>query len=330
MTEACRLWAVTCYFNGAGWRSRLRNYRSFRRHLQAPLLCVELAFDDRPFELGHGDADILVQLRGGDVMWQKERLLNLAVRHLPDSCDYVAWLDCDMVFKDGDWQHKTLEALQDNAVVQLYDQFSEVLPQGGEARRFKRSAVSALRDPLLIDRVCGSAGVSEELGCLPGLAWAASRPLMTSLGLYDRLIMGSGDKAFLCAIYGRGAAFLQAYGLSPVLWADFVEWSERMAAAVDRRIGFIDSRVEHLAHGEIALKRYGNRYGKLLAFDFRPDEDIGLSESGAWQWTTDKVEMHRYVLDYFFSRREDDPMTLVPADPSCTLPSVPAEPMDGA
>jgi hypothetical protein len=320
---------VTCYFNGAGWRSRLLNYRSFRRHLQAPLLCVELAFDDRPFELEHGDADILVQLRGGDVMWQKERLLNLAVRHLPDSCDYVAWLDCDMVFKDGDWQRKALDALQDNAVVQLYDQFSEVLPQGGEARRFKRSAVSALRDPLLFDRLFRSAGISEELGCLPGLAWAASRPLMASLGLYDRLIMGSGDKAFLCAVYGRGAAFLEAYGLSPVLWADFVEWSERMAAAVDRRIGFIDSRVEHLAHGEIALKRYGNRYGKLLDFDFRPEEDIGLSGCGAWQWTTDKVEMHRYVLDYFFSRREDDPMTLAPAEPGRTLPSVPAEPMEG-
>ena len=300
---------MTAYFNAAGWRRRLQNYRIFRSRLRAPLLCVELAFDGRPFELKEGDADILVQLRGGDIMWQKERLLNLGVQHLPQSCDYVAWLDCDMVFMDEDWQRKTLNALQDNAVVQLYDRFSEVSPCGGSAHRFSRSAVSALRDPSLADRVFRAAGVSESLGCLPGLAWAASRSLMTSHGLYDRLIMGSGDKAFLSAAYGRGGDFLEAYGLSATVWSDYLDWSERVAAAVQRRIGFIDSSVEHLAHGDVALKRYGNRYTHLLDLGFQPAEDFGLSECGAWKWTTDKADMHRFVLEYFLSRREDDPVT---------------------
>jgi hypothetical protein len=40
---------------------------------------VELSFDGR-FELAGSDADILIQLSGGAVLWQKERLLNLALK----------------------------------------------------------------------------------------------------------------------------------------------------------------------------------------------------------------------------------------------------------
>jgi hypothetical protein len=84
------LWAITAFLTPAGYTRRLKNYRLFRRHLSVPLITVELSFNRR-FELATGDSEILVQLHGGDVMWQKERLLNLALQHLPSACDTVAW-----------------------------------------------------------------------------------------------------------------------------------------------------------------------------------------------------------------------------------------------
>ena len=66
-----RLWAVTSYYNPVPYRRRLDNYRIFRERLALPLLTVELAY--RAPELAPGDADILVQIPGRDVMWQKER-----------------------------------------------------------------------------------------------------------------------------------------------------------------------------------------------------------------------------------------------------------------
>jgi hypothetical protein len=68
------LWVITSYFNPSGSRRRLLNYRQFRRYLAAPLLTVELSFGAPP-TLAAPDADILLQCRDGDVMWQKERLL---------------------------------------------------------------------------------------------------------------------------------------------------------------------------------------------------------------------------------------------------------------
>src|SRR5262245_19902909 len=70
---ASNLWAITCYFNPIGYQRRLENYHTFRQNLAVPLVTVELAFNGA-FQLHSGDADILVQLRGGDVLWQKERL----------------------------------------------------------------------------------------------------------------------------------------------------------------------------------------------------------------------------------------------------------------
>jgi hypothetical protein len=52
-----------------GYRRRSANFRVFRERLGVPLLAVELAYGER-FELGEGDAEILVRLRGRDVLWQ--------------------------------------------------------------------------------------------------------------------------------------------------------------------------------------------------------------------------------------------------------------------
>ena len=76
------LWAITSYFNPAGYNTRLANYRAFRARLKVPLVTVEASFDGR-VQLRAGDAEILVQRTARDVLWQKERLLNVALGFLP-------------------------------------------------------------------------------------------------------------------------------------------------------------------------------------------------------------------------------------------------------
>ena len=85
-------WAITSYFNPMRSMRRLQNFRIFRNRLTVPLVAVELSYG-ADFELQEPDADILIQLRGGALLWQKDRLLNLALEALPDDCRKVAWLD---------------------------------------------------------------------------------------------------------------------------------------------------------------------------------------------------------------------------------------------
>ena len=112
-------WALTTYFNLTNGLRRRNNYHCFRRHLSVPLLTVEW-HPDRNFQLADGDADILLQVGGGDLMWQKERLLNLAVAALPSHVKYVAWIDCDVLFDNPDWADEAKEMLAGSSVIQLF------------------------------------------------------------------------------------------------------------------------------------------------------------------------------------------------------------------
>ena len=121
------LWGITCYFNPAGYQNRLINYRLFRSRLNVPLVAVELSFTGE-FELRADDAEILLQIAGGDVMWQKERLLNIALSALPRECDIVAWLDCDVIFASPTWADDARHALKDNLLVQLFNERLNLIP----------------------------------------------------------------------------------------------------------------------------------------------------------------------------------------------------------
>ena len=79
------LWVITCFFNPEGYQSRLDNYHIFRQLLDRSgigCLTVECVFGDRPFVLPEAGT---LQVRSHAVLWQKERLLNLAITRLPSS-----------------------------------------------------------------------------------------------------------------------------------------------------------------------------------------------------------------------------------------------------
>ncbi|MBC7604624.1 MAG: hypothetical protein H7255_18445 [Ramlibacter sp.] len=158
------LWAVTSYFNPAGYRRRKANYRVFRERFPLPLLTVEWSPTGQ-FELQPGDADILIQLTGGDVMWQKERLLNIGVERLPSQCKHVAWVDCDLVFEREGLCQAILNALEAVPIVQLYDRAAYVDRTPIEAlARFGRCA-----DRTITMERTGSAGVGEWADAPQGL-----------------------------------------------------------------------------------------------------------------------------------------------------------------
>src|ERR1700688_1333465 len=99
-TVAC----ITTYFNPVGYRTRSENFVAFAESLEAqgvPLLTVELAFGDDPFELPASPA--VIRLRGRSRLWMKERLINAAVSRLPVQYTAFAWLDGDLLFADRSW-----------------------------------------------------------------------------------------------------------------------------------------------------------------------------------------------------------------------------------
>ena len=306
-----RLWAVTSYFNPAGYRRRLQNYRTFRKRLSVPLVAVELAYGPT-FELTKDDADVLIQLRGRDVLWQKERLLNVALQSVPADCDRIAWLDCDIVFDNPNWAQSTQRLLDEFPLVQLFsnrinvdrDANHEALDAApvlfaAEALAYKVARGAAEADDF---RVVG-AMVSRRTST--GLGWAARRDVLGAGGLYDACIVGNGDRVMACAAYGRFADGIAAAQMDDRRAAHYLAWAEPHFARVRGRVGCLEGRMFHLWHGSYAERFTALRHQRTKEFGFDPFTDIAPDANGCWRWNSDKPVMHEWVRQYFESRNED-------------------------
>ena len=69
------IWTITTYYNPQKYTNRYKNFKTFSKNIQTPLLVVEFS-NTGEFELTKEDSTILVQIPKGDILWQKERLLN--------------------------------------------------------------------------------------------------------------------------------------------------------------------------------------------------------------------------------------------------------------
>jgi hypothetical protein len=289
------LWVITSYFNPVGYRRRLLNYRRFRSALGVPLAAVELSFTGS-WELADHDADLLLRVADGDVMWQKERLLNLVVAHLPPECEYVAWIDADVLMQDADWPEQAVAALASVPLVQLFSEAFDLGPDGA----IPMSSVPSVA-------ALATRGESTILADIKhGMAWAARRDVLQRHGLYDSCVIGGGDTALMRAAYdkhtGRVVKRLQLFGRAR---DHYVIWANGFHDEVRGRVGVLPGSIHHLWHGDLENRRYQLRHSDLARHDFDPWTDIRLSDDGAWRWASDKPALHALLSDYFHSRQDD-------------------------
>jgi hypothetical protein len=327
------LWAITTYFNPVGYRRRLANYKLFHARLNVPLVAVELAYG-QDFELNANDADVLVQLRSQDVLWQKERLLNLAMRSLPSECRNVVWLDCDIIFEADDWPERVNTALQDFPILQPYSHVYHLprdWPGGPMTKQSGRQSVAfAIASGLPAAACLGESAPSGIFNYSRGFAWAARRELLERYGFYDAMIVGGGDRAMAATIYNCHVGLMHYLGIDdrpPQNMNDrqkeeylaeifqrsnskrmdhYRAWGKPFYDAVRANVGFVEGSIFHLWHGNLEDRRYRERIEGLRRFEFDPFEDIAVGKNGAWSWNSDKHELHDYVRTYFAGRREDD------------------------
>lgn len=312
LREDHMLWAITSYFNPAGYARRLENYRTFRARLRVPLITVEASVNGR-FALQSRDAEILVQRQAPDVMWQKERLLNIALGFLPPECQQVAWLDCDVVLARDDWVEAARAALESHSFVQLFSERCDLKRSATEDPSTSHSNVGVVIESIGNRIVAGRETPGDFFDpdapilrkVTAGLAWAARRSALDDHGLYDPCILGSGDRAMLCAAAGKFTYGEAALRMTARQSEHYRRWAASFFATTEGRISCIDGRIFHLPHGDLRQRRYGARLEGLRNFCFDPFTDVVVDRDGCWRWSSPKTEMHTYVRDYFESRNED-------------------------
>jgi len=305
-------WGVTTYFNPAGYQNKLENLKLFANRARdqgLKLLIVEAAFNEGQFVVDAELADRIVHVRASAELWQKERLLNIGLASLPDTCDKVAWLDADILFQNDAWVRETAMLLDDFLVVQPFD-VAWWLPHGVQNPRLDFSADAfALISHGLSYTQSGDSARKLSAGHW-GFAWAARCDLLKTHWLYDRLIVGGGDLVVAWGIYGD--EFIgDAQKWLPELcteshFGDILRWKNAFNADVRGRCSYVPGTVFHLWHGNIADRGYLERLRILKGFQFDPSKDIEIEDRyKCWRWSSDKPQLHAWLRKYFSDRKEE-------------------------
>lgn len=271
-------------------------------------MAVELSHNGH-FQLRPEDAEILVQIECKDLLWPKERLLNVALQSVPRDCRIVAWLDCDVVFEEPDWTERTAGLLEKFKIVEpfslAYETAKDKSPgEPGSKREEGYSLMYALAHQVVPPEILrGNMRVEKRISS--GLAWVARREVLDQHGFYDACIMGSGNRAIACAALGRFDDAIHYLQMNPIWAKHYMEWAQPYFDTVQGSVGYTDGGLFHLWHGELENRRYAERHEYLSKCGFDPTKDVYIDDNGAWRWSGAKTEMEKYIRDYFQSRRED-------------------------
>jgi hypothetical protein len=306
-----QLVVITTYFNPCRYVTRRANYDLFMQGMRdAGVLCitVECAFGEQEFELAPA-VDIL-RIRADTVLWQKERLLNLAASWLPPDCRYVAWLDCDILFKRRNWAKDLVKVLRTHKVAQVFETCVRLRQDNvaGEKPDIAQSFASVMsKNPGLLE------SGRYDLHGHTGYGWAMQRDIFDQVGLYEAAVSGSADHFMAHAIFNNyGFCISNALKNDHNQISHLRAWGERFYKLVQGSLGVVKGEIVHLWHGETINRRYFLRMHEITDCGYNPWTDLALHAGRPTEWhpAMQKQDLKQYFIDYFKARREDGEIAL--------------------
>lgn len=300
------LCVILCLFHIEADREKAANFercRSVYQRSGIPLITIECAFGDAARSVPPGNGVFFV--RAESLLWQKERLINLALPLVPRHCTKIAWVDADILFESAHWAVRASECLNDAVVVQLADHIVR-LPRGtdrytGNGAVWEGFASVYAREPNAL--LLGDFGAHGH----SGFAWAARREVLEAAGLYDACVTGGADHVMAHAFCGDwdSPCLSHMLGERSAWRSHAAAWAARIYPLVKARVGFVEGAALHLWHGEIASRGHVQRYRPLWRSGFDPERDLQLDGNGCWRWASTKPAMHAEVGAYLDGRRRE-------------------------
>lgn len=331
---ASTLWVVAAVSNPARFKSRYALYKKFRHHITAELrlnlLTVEAAYGDRDFQLtddGRDDVVLTTVLENGvrtidvrvhnnSVVWLKENLWNIGVRHLPRDCAYVLFSDADIKFLNEHVATEIVHALQEYRVVQPFETAADLGPEGqimDVHRSFGWCHANGWEWRPLPDGKGGYAcrkpeGASPRGGFgnawHPGFALAVRRSVLDRLPLLEVGVLGAGDHHMMGALIGKAHLTVPAK-MHPAYRKRVLDWQARAAEVVNQDLGYVRGTILHNFHGAKSNRRYVSRWDVLVKHEFDPDADVYANAQGVLELSEKRPELRDAVRRYFKQRNED-------------------------
>jgi hypothetical protein len=328
-----KLYVIAPIFNPAGYAIRYELYHKFAKYVEAcggELYTIELVKDDAPFQVTNSWMKNHIQVRSNHVMWHKENLMNVAVRHLPSDWTKVAWIDADITFDKSNWVSLVLAALDNNPIVQLFKHAIDLGPDGKE--QYRHTGFFAMYEQFRHLRP--TAELKSQMTWHSGYAWACRRDFYNAVGGFiDWGILGAGDRHMATALVGRVEDSLYPgmadnnyhYIMMCKLWQGR---AFRFFQQTKQFPSYVPLTLTHYYHGSKKNRQYGTRWKILVDHKFNPIYHIKTDHQGVYQMDARDEVLIAKLIKYFDDRNEDSKDETVPVvtPPPAPVPEPVPEP----
>lgn len=285
---------LTTHFNPTGSTLLRENYTRFAEGMHKQdldLWTIEITFGKQDFFLPSNERTL--QINTQDVLWQRDRALNVLIEMIPNEYDKVALVDADLLFNNKNWDTETNQLLEEVPIVQCFSTTSETGDDGSK-RYCKRISLAKVMENKEKD-------LHSFAYTLTGCAWAIRRDLLDKNKLYDACVTGANDVLMAIAFFGFDNHTSTSW-LNEPMTKHFLEWADGMFLNVQGNVRCTEGRITHLWHGPKNDRHGVGRIECLTDNHFDPNKDIKIGDDGLWHWATNKTRMHNLVRNYFSGR----------------------------
>jgi hypothetical protein len=262
------------------------------------LYVVEMVYNDQTFHITEPNNTKHLQLRCSSILWHKENMINIGVKKLfPSNWQYMAWIDGDIEFTNKNWVSETIHKLNAFDIVQLFETCDDLDSSGipmyihksfGSQWAISEKMQKALKKELIIPEH-------------PGYAWACTRNFYDKIGIYDKSIIGYGDKIITYAIIRNKKLMYDVTLINAN--NDTIEYMNKFE---NIKFGFVNGKILHYYHGTKQNRQYFERAQLMLENKFDPTLQITYDENGILIPTEHMTdEFLEKILKYFKNRQED-------------------------
>jgi hypothetical protein len=275
------------FFDYIGSVRILMNYLFMREKLKLaniPVFTLELVMEGE-----HPKISDAIHVYGSSYLFQKEHLLRLLEKQVPQQFTKLACLDADVLFDDPEWYDKLSTLLDTYQVVQC---FKTACWLDLTYTRMQKKAHSCVR-------VADGKRFYEDPNrhYHPGYGWAFTRDWYNKSGFYDLAVIGSGDTLFSYGIMGHPAK--KTYE-TRIYYNSYSEW---LLTLGDVQRSFLPVTLYHLYHGPTAKRQYVSRYASFEKYNQIEDCLAPKNADGVYELLYPELNSAMFEV---FKTRDDD------------------------
>jgi hypothetical protein len=238
-----------------------------------------------------------LQLKSDTPIWHKENMINLGVQLLPSNWKAMAWIDADIEFDNNNWALDTLKILNGTKdIVQLFSHCVDM-----DKDELTMNIFSSFGFNFCKNKNYNTKGFDYWHS---GYAWAITRKAYEKIGgLYDKGILGSGDKIIALAIINKVQSFFNS-NYHPDYNQSMVDYQVK---AKSLRLGYVPGIIRHYYHGTKKNRQYTERWQILIKHQYSPNLHLKYDSDGILvPRLICPPKLKEDIMTYFKERKEDE------------------------